>query len=294
MLAQSVYTLVNQQNGNLSFKVFEFDNNSYFDHIQRNNYFSLIIITSGEGLATVDFCEYPFRENTLFAFYPYQPFMLQSKGPLMGVAIQFHHDFFCIYRHHKEIAANGILFNNIYSQPFIWLPESSQKTLLNIVSEITEELKTERLRRDEVIVSYLKIFLVLATRIKLEQQSIQEANAASDKQRFIVQDLRNAIEENFRLKHSASDYAGLLHLTPNALARITKTHFNKTLSDLITDRIVIEAKRELYLTDKTVKEIAFELGYEDEYYFSRFFKTKTEISPQFYRDTVGFNRSAAN
>ncbi|OQP47488.1 AraC family transcriptional regulator [Niastella yeongjuensis] len=294
MLSQSVYTLINQQNGNLAFKVFEFDNNSYFDHIQRNNYFTLIIITAGEGLATVDFSEYPCRENTLFAFYPYQPFMLQAKGTLMGVAIQFHHDFFCIYRHHKEIAANGILFNNIYQQPFIWLQESSKKTLLNIVSEITGELKTEALRRDEVIVSYLKIFLVLATRIKLEQQSMQEASAVNDKQRFIVQDLRNAIEENFRLKHSASDYADILHLTPNALARITKTHFNKTLSDLITDRIIIEAKRELYLTDKTIKEIAYELGYEDEYYFSRFFKGKTDISPQFYRDTVGFNRQAAN
>jgi AraC-like DNA-binding protein len=294
MLAQSVYTLINQQNGNLSFKVFEFDNNSYFDHIQRNNYFTLLLITSGEGVATVDFCEYPFRENILFAFYPYQPFMLHAKGALTGVAIQFHHDFFCIYKHHKEIAANGILFNNVYQQPFIWLQDSFKTKLLNIVQEIVEELKMEKLRRDEVIVSYLKIFLVLATRIKLEQQSIQEADAITDKQRLLIQELRDAIEENFRLKHAASDYAGLLHLTPNALARITKNHFNKTLSDLISDRIIIEAKRELYLTDKTVKEIANELGYEDEYYFSRFFKGKTAVSPQLYRETIGFNRGAVN
>lgn len=293
MLAQSVYTLVNQQNGNLSFKLFEFDNNSYFDHIQRNNYFTLIIVTSGEGIATVDFSEYPFQANTLFAFYPYQPFMLQTTEPLMGVAIQFHHDFFCIYRHHKEIASNGILFNNIYQQPFIHLEEGSKKTLLNFVGEIAGELKTEGLRRDEVIVSYLKIFLVLATRIKLEQQSIQVSQDPGGKQMLLVQHLRNAIEDNFRTLHSASDYAGMLHLTPNSLARITKAHFNKTLSELITDRIIIEAKRELYLTNKTIKEIAYELGYEDEYYFSRFFKGKTEISPQAYRETVGFNRGAA-
>ncbi|WP_278021813.1 helix-turn-helix domain-containing protein [Flavobacterium ginsengisoli] len=63
-----------------------------------------------------------------------------------------------------------------------------------------------------------------------------------------------------------------------------------TLSDLITERIIVEAKRELYLTNKTVKEIAYELGYDDEYYFSRVFKGKTDISPQLYRDTIGFNR----
>jgi len=292
MLAQSVYTLTNQQNGNLSFKVFEFDNNSYFDHIQRNNYFTLIIVTSGEGVAKVDLSEYPFQENTMFAFYPYQPFMLQSKGTLRGISIQFHHDFFCIYRHHKEIASNGTLFNNVYQQPYIWLQESSKNTLLGFIREITEELKTEGLRRDEVIVSYLKIFLVLATRIKVDQQTINESGAGGNKQMLIVQSLRNAIEENFRSKHSPIDYAEMLNLTTAALSRITKNHFNKTLSELITERIIIEAKRELYLTDKSIKEIAHELGYDDEFYFSRFFKSKTDISPQFYRNTVGFNRGA--
>lgn len=79
-------------------------------------------------------------------------------------------------------------------------------------------------------------------------------------------------------------------LAPNSLGRITKMHFSKTLSGLIADWIIIEAKRELYLTNKTIKEIAYELGYDDEYYFSRFFKSKTDVSPQSYRDTVGFNR----
>lgn len=294
MLSQSVYTLVNQQNGNLAFKLFEFDNNSYFDHIQRNNYFTLILITSGEGVATVDLCDYSFRENTLFAFYPYQPFMLQSEKPIMGISIQFHHDFFCIYRHHQEIAANGILFNNVYQQPFIDLNEFSKNSVLNLINGIANELKNDAFRKDEVLVSYLKILLVTATRIKLEQQSVQDSETVNIKQQFVIQNLKNAIEDNFRTKHSASDYADLLNQTPASLARITKNHFNKTLSDLITERIIIEAKRELYLTDKTIKEIAYELGYEDEYYFSRLFKNKTDISPQIYRNTIGFNRGAAS
>lgn len=292
MLSQTVYTLVNQQNGNLSFKVFEFDNASYFDHIQRNNYFTLIIITSGQGLAKVDLCEYEFKENTLFAFYPYQPFMLASEGPITGISVQFHHDFFCIYRHHKEIASNGILFNNVYQQPFIFLDQNNKQTLMNIVREIINELKMEALRKDEVLVSYLKIFLVFATRIKLEQQSIKEISG-NEKQLFIIQNLRNAIEDHFRTKHSASEYAEILHVTPVVLARVAKNHFNMTLSDLITERIIVEAKRELYLTNKTVKEIAYELGYDDEYYFSRVFKGKTDISPQSYRETIGFNRGAS-
>lgn len=83
----------------------------------------------------------------------------------------------------------------------------------------------------------------------------------------------------------------LLNLTPKALAKITKTHFNKTLTELISERIIIEAKRELYLTNKVDKEIAYELGYEDEHYFSSFLKNNADVSPQMYRDTVGFARA---
>jgi AraC-like DNA-binding protein len=114
-----------------------------------------------------------------------------------------------------------------------------------------------------------------------------------NKEPFILQKLKDAIEENFKTKHSPADYAEMLYITPKALAKITKNHFNKTLSSLINERIIIEAKRELYLTDKTVKEIAYELGYEDEYYFSRFFKVNADVSPQLYRDTVGYARAMA-
>jgi AraC family transcriptional activator of pobA len=85
----------------------------------------------------------------------------------------------------------------------------------------------------------------------------------------------------------------MLSISAKALNRISKTHFNKTLSNLIAERIIIEAKRELYLTAKSVKMIAYELGFNDEFYFSRFFKINAAVSPQIYRDTVGFAKADA-
>ena len=102
------------------------------------------------------------------------------------------------------------------------------------------------------------------------------------------------IEEKFKKKHSASDYATLLNISSNALAKLVKTHFNKTLTELITERIIIEAKRELYMTSKPIKEIAWDLGYSDEFCFSRLFKNNTDISPQIYRETVGFGKAETN
>jgi AraC family transcriptional activator of pobA len=288
MLDQSTFTLVNPQNGNLAFKLSIFEDNCQFKEIQRLNYFSLIWIKKGNGKVKVDFAEYDFIENQLLAFSPYQPFMLKSDVKLEGVIINFHPEFFCIHKHQAEIACNGILFNNIYKPPYVSVDEHSQNTLDMVVDQMITEMQNTELAQYELLVSYLKIFLITTTRLKNQQQPEEELLNNDNTAPFILQNLKNFIETNFKTKHSASDYADLLNITPKALAKITKNHFNKTLTDLISERIIIEAKRELYLTNKAVKEIAFELGYDDEHYFSRFFKNNAEVSPQMYRDTVGF------
>jgi AraC family transcriptional regulator, transcriptional activator of pobA len=293
MLNQSTFTLVNPQNGNLAFKLFSFEDNSHFDHIQRNNYFSLIWIKQGKGKLKADFAEYDFEPNCLFAFSPYQPYMFSTKAPISGVAINFHPEFFCIYKHHKEVSCNGVLYNNIYNPPFVRVDETSATTLDMLCQQIKTEMQNPDLAQYELLVSYLKIFLITAVRLKTQQQPETMVELKDQKEPFILQKLKDAIEENFKTKHSPADYAELLYITPKALAKITKNHFNKTLSSLINERIIIEAKRELYLTNKTIKEIAWELGYEDEYYFSRFFKVNAEVSPQLYRETVGLAKATA-
>lgn len=290
---QSAFTLVNPQNGNLAFKLFSFEDNSFFDHLQRNNYFSLIWVKEGKGTLKADFAAYDFNANTLFAFSPYQPYMIATDEPIKGVAIYFHSEFFCIYKHHKEVSCNGVLYNNIYNPPFVVVDQPSGSTFEMLCDQIRTEMQNPDLAQYELLVSYLKIFLITAARLKTQQQPEAAAVPADQKEPFILQKLKDAIEENFKSKHSPSDYAELLYITPKALGKITKSYFNKTLSSLINERIIIEAKRELYLTNKTVKEIAYELGYEDEYYFSRFFKVNADVSPQLYRETVGVGKMMA-
>lgn len=287
MLNQSTFTLVNPQNGNLAFKLFSFEDNSFFDHIQRNNYFSLIWVKEGNGKVKADFTEYDFSKNSLFAFAPYQPYMFTIDKLIKGIAIHFHSDFFCIHKHHKEVACNGVLYNNVYQPPFVKVDGTSAATFEMLCEQIKTEMQNPALAQYELLVSYLKIFLITASRLKTQQHTGAAEELKDSKEPFILQKLKDAIEENFKTKHSPADYAEMLHITPKALAKITKNYFNKTLSSIINERIIIEAKRELYLTKKSIKEIAYELGYEDEFYFSRFFKVNAEVSPQLYRDTVG-------
>lgn len=293
MTNQTVFTLVNEQNGNLAFKLFSFDNNSYFDHLQRNNYYSLIWVTEGTGKLKTGFSEYNFEPNSLFSFTPYQPFMF-SSNLVKGMAIYFHSDFFCIHKHQTEVTCNGVLFNNIYQKPFIVVDETLQNILNKVIEDIKSEMQNPGLAQYELLISLMKIFLISASRSKAQQQPETMASKEGDKEPVILQQLKDAIDNDFKSKHTPKEYAVLLNISPNALAKITKKHFNKTLTNLIAERIIIEAKRELYLTNKSVKEVAYELGYDDEYYFSRFFKKNVNISPQVYRETVGFGKAELN
>lgn len=288
MYMHTHYTLINPQKGNLAFRIFPFEDANPFEELQRLSYFSIILIKSGQAHLTADFTEYDISAPSLMAFSPYQPYRMQAEGSLQGWAINFHPEFFCIFKHHQEIASNGLLFNNIYQVPYFDLAAADVVHFEGLIEQMVAETQKAELAQYELLIAYLKIVLINAARLKINQQPEVKAAMPSLKEPFVLQKLKDAIEAHYRTKHSASDYAEMLNITPKALAKITKAHFQKTLTDLISERIVIEAKRELYLSAKSIKEIAYELGFDDEFYFSRFFKKRAGISPQYYRDTVGF------
>jgi AraC family transcriptional activator of pobA len=286
MNVQTAFTLVNPQTKALAFKVYAFEDDSYFNQLNNFNYYSILLITNGSGEIQAESSIYSFTSDCLISRAVYQPFALKANGEFKGILINFHPDFFCIHKHQSEIACNGVLFNNIYESPVTPLQEQDMQALMAIADELKLEMQNAALAQYELLVSYLKIFLINATRIKIGQTNTAELT--SDKEPFILKTLKDNIEEHYKTRHNPSYYADLLNISTRALNRISKSHFNKTLSSLIAERIVIEAKRELYLTSKPVKAIAFELGFNDEFYFSRFFKSNAAVSPQLYRETVGF------
>ena len=184
------------------------------------------------------------------------------------------------------MACNGVLFNNIYQPPCISIEEKDAALFTNLLDKFRQEMNNAEIAQYELLISYLKIFLIGASRIKINQTPAALAQNTAGDEPFVLQKLKDLIEKNFRQKHTPADFAELLFITPKALGKLTKTHFNKTPSELIHERIIIEAKRELYLTDKSVKEIAWELGFNDEFYFSRFFKNQAGKSPSEFKKSV--------
>lgn len=286
-MQQSVNTLINRQNGDLAIKVLPFQDSSYFSTMQRHNYYSMILTLTGSAHLDVDLEQYDVPPNSMICLSPFQPYRISSEENFTGIILNFHPDFFCTYRYQNEVETEGTLFHNIYEPPFFYVSDTPK--LLELLAQMETEINKSDIALHEVLVAYIKIFLIQVLRMKQADTKI-EIQRSDAKEPQIIQQLVDTIEREFKRLHSPAEYAEVLNISPNALAKIVKKYYNKTLTEIIAQRIMIEAKRELYLTGKTVKEIAYILGYEDEFYFSRFFKKHAQISPQLYRETVGFDK----
>jgi AraC-like DNA-binding protein len=159
--------------------------------------------------------------------------------------------------------------------------------LLYPLDHLLLELSSDNLGRYDIAISWVKIFMIYASRIKMERGMVQPEPRSET--HYITRELVNAVEEHFQRKHRPADYAKLLNVTVKTLNRMAKQHLEKTVGDMISERIITQARHELYLSDKPVKQIALELGFNDVAYFSRFFKIRTAVSPDIYRKSFREN-----
>src|SRR5581483_5947970 len=144
----------------------------------------------------------------------------------------------------------------------------------------------------DVMLAQLKVLLILAARLKSGRADA--CRAAADPRHPLLAELRELIEHNYHALHAPAEYARRLHVTPKTLGRIVREHLGTTPTDLIRNRVLIHAKWQLLHTLKPVKEIARELGFSDELYFSRLFKKATGHSPTFFREFETEIRGGSN
>jgi AraC-like DNA-binding protein len=291
-VADAALQLYDPRNGDLSLKVGPLAPGHGGAEWQRSNYFTVYWAREGRGTFWADLARHPFRAPCLLFFNPYQAIRLLPEGPLSGWCVQFHANFLCIETYHHEIGCNGVLFNDVHSVPLVALDAPRERELDDLLGHVRAELREAGLAHAEALVSYLKLLLVKASRWKLEQQAVPAGAPA--RRPPALDRLRRLIEEHYRSKHRPRDYAALLHLAPKSLAKLVKAHLHKTLTELIRERVLKQAKWELLHTLKPVKQVAAELGFDDELYFSRLFKRATGCSPTFFRELETAVRGGSN
>ena len=91
------------------------------------------------------------------------------------------------------------------------------------------------------------------------------------------------IEQKFKTEHKVTYYASELGIAPRKLGEIVRLYTGKYVSEVIDERLITEAKRMILFSDRTIKEVAFELGFEEHSYFSKVFKKLARKTPAEFR-----------
>lgn len=245
------------------------------------SYIKILYLPAGYTL-TIDFKQYNTFRPALFFVNSNQYIQIQKTGQETGYFIYYNRDFYCVQIHDAEVACDGLLFNNIYNLSMTELSDKEVKIIAAVYKQIEEEFVMTESSQEEMIRTYLKQLIIRATRI-WKQQQLGKLNEEPNKEIEFFRDFSRLVEIHFRNKHTVADYADLLGVAPKTLSNKFNRLDLMQPNDLIKDRIMLEAKRLLSYSSLSVKEIAYQLGYDDPAYFNRLFTKKTGDTPSSFK-----------
>jgi AraC-like DNA-binding protein len=210
----------------------------------------------------------------------FQHLCFPSTDPPL-TALLFNREFYCIADHDEEVSCNGILFFGTQDLPIITIPSEQKRKFELLLEVILEEFRTVDNIQGDMLQMLLKRLIIICTRLAKEQHIVR---GLSDSQIDTIRQFNVLVDMHFRTLRKVKDYADLLHKSPKTLSNLFATNNQQSPQQIIQERVVLEAKRLLLFTDKQTQEIAYDLGFEDPAYFSRFFKKQAGLTPSAFRE----------
>jgi AraC-like DNA-binding protein len=242
----------------------------------RSDKYLTIAYNRGEAqTVVVDEVSSLFPANSILPLVVNQSF--QFEKPEHVVAWQFNREFYCIIDHDQEVSCVGFLFYGWNRTFFLPLDEAHQHKIELLIQIFIDEFETVDNIQSEMLLMLLKRLIIIITRLAKQQQFSE--TELPDARFDIIREYNILVEHHYKTQHQVAFYAEKLNKSPKTLSNYFAIYGTKTPQQLIHERIMMEAKRLFYYTDKSAKEIAYELGFEDAAYFSHFFKKQTGISP---------------
>jgi len=265
--------------GHFTFQVADFGPDP-FEHFKP--YIKILFVPRAYQLS-VDFKTYITTQPSLFFININQILDFSGSGSDDVQLLFYNRDFYCVQIHDAEVACDGLLFNNIFQMPYVPLDDGEKDAIGHLFKQIELELQLKDPSSEEMIRTYLKQIIIRATRIWKEQNLKKDKAISLQADQELFRNFGRLVEIHFREKHRVADYAELLYLAPKTLANKFHKMQLENPNEIIKNRIVLEAKRLLHYTGASVKEIAYQLGYDDPAYFNRLFTQKAGVSPNQFR-----------
>ena len=261
--------ILNMLKGQLAFKQINIIDKKNVDY-----YYTIAWNKGKDQKILIDGIEYEFKTNMVLPLMTDQYFSFENAEDIM--VWQFNREFYCVVNHDAEVGCVGFLFYGLTSTMFLSLDKEHYNELNQLQLLFEKEFTTDEEIKETMLKMLLVSLIIRLTRLAKKQYIEVEIE---DKKFDLFRKYNLLVEKNYRKERQVQFYAGLLNKSPKTISNIFAVYSKKTPLEIIHDRVILEAKRLFYYTDKSVKEIANDLGFDDASSFSKFFKNYTTQSP---------------
>ena len=239
---------------------------------------TLIFITGGNSVLQIDFDEYIALGSKIFFIEKYKVWNWIRINKLMGILVQFTDSFYNhIYTGNPKIKSDQTLIGEI--PPFIKIGLGDKSEWKNLFDILSGEYLSAKSNSKEIICLVLKVMILMYRRNSQRMGGI----FVSSQKKHLLNEFRKLVNKRFYSLRTTKDYACELNITPNYLNALCQEFFLKTVSEIIQERVILEAKRMLMHTSLSISEIAYKLGFNDNSYFGRYFKKVVGMTPESFR-----------
>lgn len=285
MNSVKTYKKVNSEVESISFGISKMEEiytkrNGKVDEPHRHNYYTVLIVNKAKGKHIIDFNSYSLANQQIFFVAPGQVHQVIEQEKSYGFAMTFSNQFLVENAIRLSFIESLNLFQNYGKNPPL-IPNNSQfKVIEDFTNQIFKLFDSEVNMKFLSIASFLKLILIECNNICAINPIESDIDNSGDN---LIRNFKKEVENNYKEEHSATFYANLLHITADHLNRTVKSKIGKTAKEYIQTRIITEAKRLLYFTALTSKEIGYKLGFNEPANFSAFFKKHTQVSPSNFK-----------
>jgi AraC-like DNA-binding protein len=228
-----------------------------------HNFFEIGYFENGEGMHTIDFINYPIQKFTVYFLQKSNVHTMLRQPGSFGKVLLFSEN------NLKDLALLQKLY---FAQPQIQLDEQKFKIIKSLFEQI-EDAQNTNSHAEALVAAYLQLILTFYISHAAKQDGYHEK----------IIDFISYVEKNYSAKLSVEDCLAAIRMSYQQLHAEVHKKMNKNPIDIIKERIILQAKRLLFNTEKSIKEIAYSLDFEDASYFSKYFKSNTGSTPGEFR-----------
>ncbi|NKI30413.1 helix-turn-helix domain-containing protein [Croceivirga thetidis] len=293
MDAVKTYRNINRSDANASFGISRmediFENRKGApDAPHRHDFYTVLFVKSAKGQHRIDFNSYALDKNQVYFISPGQVHQLIEDEQSIGYSLVFSEEFLVLNQISVSFIEDINLFQDSGANPPLSVDDTSSQALATLTEQMLIQFSSSHKYKFEALGALLKLFLIQCHSLcSLNELDVQTQETGAN----LVRNFKKLVHTKYKEWHHANSYAEALHITPDHLNRVIKSLTGKTTKEHLQSRITTAAKRLLYFSELSNKEIAFELGFSEPANFSAFFKKCTGISPSAFREepNIGFS-----